>query len=114
MGTQRVGPLLRQLPTHSPTPSQLLSGYLYSGKARWVPGRVSYYLDSEQKLQPRICVCPCRLGASEHLGLSVWEEALHSASSLDSHRGMRAPQPGGAPSLLSRPRARSAQEPDRA
>ena len=74
MEAQRVGPLLHQLPTHSPTPSRLLSGYLYSGRARWVPGRVSYYLNSEQKLQPRICVCPGRLGASEHLGLSVWEE----------------------------------------
>lgn len=41
-------------------------------------------------------------------------QALHSASSLESHRGMRTPQPGGAPFLLSRPPARSAQEPGRA
>lgn len=64
---------------------------------------------------PGICVCPCPgAEASEHLGHTVWEEALHSASSLESHRGMRTPQPGGAPFLLSRPPARSAQEPGRA
>lgn len=41
-------------------------------------------------------------------------QALHSASSLESHRGMRALQPSGTPFLPSRPLAPSAQEPGRA
>lgn len=37
-----------------------------------------------------------------------------SASSLDSHRGMRTPQPSGTPFPPARPQAHSAQEPGRA
>lgn len=35
--------LLRQLPTHSPTPSQLLSGCCTPGKARWVLEGLLYW-----------------------------------------------------------------------
>lgn len=52
-GPRRVSPLLRRLPTHSPTASQLFSCYLCSGKARRAPGRAACYLGFQEKPQPR-------------------------------------------------------------
>eukprot|EP00071_Canis_lupus_P031950 XP_022265507.1 dematin [Canis lupus familiaris] len=104
VGAQRVGPLLCQLPppTHPPTPSRLFSCYLCSGKARlgsWKRRLLPWLL--RKSGSPRgsgpVPAWP-GLGASEHLGHTVWEEQpLTSPGSVSSSRGSSVP---GSPSSI--------------